>query len=169
VQGHEFADLIGSVVGRGREADVASWKSIQHLTRNLDGFRPGVFRGPAVDHAGATALNTLSSHPEWDEQQVRGLVTSIPKVFGDYRSAVTDFEASEAAKLETLAWALRKLAEIKTFSTNPGAVEDLESRLGAFLWSAWKIKSVPMTGDVRPAAARKTRRYDLLPATWRFA
>jgi hypothetical protein len=151
----------------GRERYRAQWLACCEVVDNPDWYRP------LPCDAFPALLQTPSGHmltPKDIEDRGRDLkgegATPLGTVFGWWRAHVTDVEALNAGRLQTLAVTLQTLADLHRKSTDPNAVSLRIEELGAFVENVWRTL-VPMSGDVRAWSVRITRRFDLLPADWR--
>lgn len=146
----------------GRERFRAQWLACCEVVDNPEWYEPLPFdsRPPLLDH--------LKPQDVLDRgvDQKAEKATALGLLYGGWRAHVTEVEARNAARLQTLAVTLQTLADLHRKSTDPDAVSKRTAQLGLFIEGAWRV-SVPLSGDVRTWASRITRRYDLLPLEWR--
>jgi hypothetical protein len=96
--------------------------------------------------------------------------SAYPVLFGQFRAGVTEIEAQNAARLQTLAltahtllsWVDQGDAELRAFA------EPLLRRLMRHLLLAWNVQQPPPKREVREWAIRANRNYRLLPRRWRY-
>lgn len=163
-----WADLAVQLVGAtGLDRDIAEWQACTDVVRNMDAYAPKSFAAPeGWNERDWEKLNQWRSAENIDE--LRELANASPKVFGTWLVAVTNHEAAEASKLETLVWVLRTLYRLRDQSTDTALVDKLATRIGDALVMVWKCQTVPLEGDYRAWAIRHTRLYRDLPRHWRF-
>lgn len=162
----DWGDLaVRLLTSTGRDRDVAEWQACAEVVRSLDQYRPG----------DAPRVGTLPEQEQVrrlrqfrDIADIREAAMAFPLAFGYFRSAVLDFEAVEAAKLQTVLWCLRVLYRLRDQARDTDAIDALATRIGDLLTVEWRCADVPLTGDFREWSTASTRRYDLLPKSWRY-
>jgi hypothetical protein len=146
----------------GRERYRAQWLACCEVIDNPDWYRPldcDAFP-PLLDRLTPADILARGRNAKDD------CATALGTVFGAWRAHVTDVEARNASRLQTLALTLQTLADLHRKSSHPEQVNTRVAELGRFVEDVWRT-SIPMGGDIRAWAVRITRRYDLLPAVWR--
>lgn len=162
VRAVDWSGVVESVLAArdGRERFRAQWLACCEVVDHPDWYTPLPF----------DVQPQLLGHTNPQDLRDRGTdgerATALGVVFGQWRAHVTETEARNAGRLQTLAITLQTLADLHYKSTSPDAVAGRIAALGAFVERGWRV-SVPMSGDIRTWASRVTRRYDLLPREWR--
>lgn len=160
----DWAGLVECLLeGRtGPELHRAQWLACCEVVDHPELYRPLACdeRPPLLDHLTPGDI----AERGFDAKGERA--TPLGVVFGSWRAHVTETEACNAARLQTLAGTLQTLADLHRRSTHPERVAARMATLGAFVEGAWGT-AIPLSGDLRAWAARITRRYDLLPRAWR--
>lgn len=167
------------VAPAGRERDVAEWRLCADVCSRLGDYAPVDFRmghEAGWSHEEQQGIGMLLAKRHMDTDDLRGVVANFigpgsETTFGKWRVAVSSFEESEAAKLRTLAWILSVLNRLRELpDAKPEHIDPLVNKLADFLRTAWRARldKVPIGRDASGWAARGTRRYDLLPKSWRF-
>jgi hypothetical protein len=149
----------------GRERFRHQWLACCEVVEHPDSYLPVRCdeRPPLLDHLSPADLeqHVLQAHAD-------GSVVSknIAKAWSAWRTTVTEVEAQNAQRLQTLAITLQTLADLFRKSSHPEQVSQRIAELGTLLERDWGL-AVPMQGDIRTWSVRMTRRFDLLPAEWR--
>lgn len=146
----------------GPELYRSQWLACCEVVDNPDAYRPLPFneRPPLLDFLSPSDILERG----YDQKAEKA--TPLGTLFGGWRVHVTDVEALNASRLQTLATTLQTLADLHRKSTDPERVSTRIAELGSFVERVWRT-SIPMSGDVRAWAVRMTRRFDLLPSDWR--
>ena len=151
----------------GRERYRSQWLACCEVVQNVEWYHPLEYDAFPV------LLQTSSGHaltPKDIEERGRDLkgetTTALGVMFGWWRAHVTELEALNAGRLQTLAATLQTLADLHHRSSHPEQVNGRIAELGDFVERVWRT-SIPMGGDIRAWSVRITRRYDLLPRDWR--
>jgi hypothetical protein len=170
----QWANLAFAIVAAPAEQrSAATFHAVTQTLHNAKAYQPAGFAGVAEwtrdEDDFLQALRAQYSAANGDGRfDLRAAANARPYAFGKWRAAVTDHEAIEASKLQTLLWAVRALYDITPAHDNPEVCARLGKGLYEQLITTWKCDVVPMEGDYRAWAIRQTRRYDLLPKAWRF-
>lgn len=161
------ARVLAIYTSTGRERDIAVWTSCEDVVRNLDAYREAPF---VETQALREKHDFLERLRELDYDMLRDAAQTDPMAFGTYRNAVLDLEGSNARKLQVLVWTLRELYRLRDLPScsNPSLIDPLTESVGNALHFSWKLADVPLDGDYRDWAVKNTRRYDLLPRSWRY-
>ncbi len=89
---------------------------------------------------------------------------------GSYRAAVTELEALGAQRLAVVCSTIRTLCKLGDRTSDPDTLKRIDgmlTRLGAHLTLAWNLDLPADGADLRTWSVQATRRYDLLPRSWR--
>jgi hypothetical protein len=160
----DWPALVACLMSRddGRDRFRAQWLACCEVVNNPDWYRPVAFdeRPPLLDFLTPKDILERGRNPKDDS------TTPLGTIFGGWRAHVTDVEARNASRLQTLAVTLQTLADLHRKSTDPDVVRTRVAELGEFVERVWRT-SIPMSGDVRAWSVRITRRFDLLPQDWR--
>jgi hypothetical protein len=158
---------------QGRERDVAEWTIAADVVRRIDDHEPGTFQ--PRHSAGWTReehefIESIRSRENTDIDQIRQQAEGNPYAFGKWRVMVLDFEELEARKLVALWWAFQvfeRLAKLESSDTQ--TLNRQQMRIADCLRIRWRahLDKIPAT-DPRGWATRGSRRFDLLPKSWRF-
>lgn len=92
------------------------------------------------------------------------------QAFGQWRNAVHELEALNTRRLFTLGWTARELSSLRDETTAPEVVDRIGATLAQWLHDEWRTDVDLSLGwaAMQAWAVRRTRRYDLLPKTWRY-
>lgn len=165
----EWAKTVSTLVdapsGSSAKA-AAAWSTCVDVAKHLADYRPRGFRGAELSQLETAWVNGML-HRRLDIASVREEASNHPKTFGMYRTSVLDHEASEAARLGVLLWAMETLK--KLVDSGVEVSPKLTGAIGDFVAHQWRVTEIPFGGDLRTAAIKATRRYDLLPKAWRYA
>lgn len=160
--------VVQALTAVGKDRDVAEYRVCLAVLRNLGKYAPSKFTHPVGwsvgDQNALSALSAGSRRPE----DMRSIAEGIPQIFGAWRCHVTDYETQEAVKLQTVVGVLRTLYKIRDRSTDTVLIDRMISSIGDLLALDWRCRDVPLNGDHRQWASRSTRRFDLLPISWRY-
>lgn len=145
-----------------RDRDLAEWNAARDVAEHPRDYAPKAFVSP------------LASQVErWFSLDHEGLVTTAqtnPTVFGAYRIEVLDYEGRCAKQLEALVWAYNTLF---TLSQKPGAkterIMEACQPIADMLQQDWRVQADFLkVSKLRGWTSKQTRRYDLLPVSWRY-
>lgn len=92
-------------------------------------------------------------------------------VLSGYRLAVTELEAQSAQRIAVLCSTIRTLLKLGDRTEDPNTIERIDamlSRLGGHLALAWRMEPPALSIDLRTWSVQVSRRYDLLPRSWRY-
>lgn len=92
-------------------------------------------------------------------------------VLGGYRAAVTECEAQSAQRLAVVCSTVRTLLRLGDRTNDEptlARIDGMLTRLAAHLSLAWRMDPPPDSTDLRAWTVQVTRRYDLLPRSWRY-
>jgi hypothetical protein len=96
---------------------------------------------------------------------------SFALAVGSYRAAVTELEALSAQRLSVVCSTIRTLCKLGDRTSDEHTLKRIDgmlTRLGAHLTLAWNLDLPADNADLRTWSVQATRRYDLLPRSWRF-
>jgi len=99
-----------------------------------------------------------------DSQALRVALGNVPALgrrLSAWRSAVFDLEARNAKRLSVLVAGIIGL-------TSVDGSEALQGKLTRHLYGQWDVRGKDVAGASRDDFVRWTRRYDLLPRSWRY-
>lgn len=170
----DLSPLGESIAGpNGRERDVAEWTIAADVVRRISDYERGTFN-PRHDGGWSRDehdfIESLLARGHMDIDQARQQAESGPYAFGKWRVMVTDFEEQEAGKLRTLWWAFNVFERlVKLVGADAQALNRQQMRIADCLRIRWRahLDKIP-NDDPRGWAARGSRRFDLLPHSWRF-
>lgn len=151
--------------GSDRERDLRAWQLCELVVEQLDAYRPAALN-PRVTAELAGLLGSLRNASQ-DPDTLRSIALTQAVAFGTYRVDVQNHEVREAAKLQTLVETLRGLYRLRDRSDKPAKIDRAARLIGDLLVEVWHCQDVPLEGDHRTWATRKTRDYRALPAAWR--
>lgn len=166
-----WGTLIGQTIGASGRAD-AQFRAALAVAQNPSSLKPLVFSHPAEwdnDETGARKhqfVETLRNN-SGSVADMRELAQANPLAFGEWRRAVSDHEAQNAAKLQVLVWVLRCMHS-RLDDDEDGLVAKFKYRVQEHLAMDWGIHEFPLEGDYRPWCVQSTRNLRLLPVAWRF-
>jgi hypothetical protein len=149
----------------GRERFRQQWLACCEVVENPDSYVPAPYeeRAPLLDFL---TPKDLEQHVEQARMDASAVSKNIATAFTQWRLHVTEVEAQNAQRLQTLASTLRTLSDLYGKSSDPEQVSARIAELGMLLERRWRL-AVPLNGDIRTWAVCMTRRYDLLPREWR--
>lgn len=148
---------------------LVEWDICKDVVRHAADYSPADFEMPGewgeADHRHVNGMRNVK-----DLSELRTVAEVRSSAFGRWRDEVMNHEAREANKLQTVLWCLRVLYVLRDRGEfNEQVADQIALKLGTIISMEWKCKSVPLEGDYRQWAITETRRYDLLPKSWRYA
>jgi hypothetical protein len=151
----------------GRDIRVAQWRACCEVLATLEAYRPVEFDAfPSLLLAPDGSMLAPADVADRVKDPRTEAATPLGVLFGWWRAHVTDVEARNAGRLQTLAQTLQTLADLHDKAIDQTPVHERIAELGQFIEDTWRT-AVPLSGDIRGWAVRITRRYDLLPRAWR--
>jgi hypothetical protein len=153
-----LSDAIREILGSdGRARDVALYRVCQDVCETLGVYYARPVPVPVLPEA-FRGVSTESLR-----QQVQ--TPAIGFSFGIFRNGVLEFEGTCARRLEVLRSTARTLLRLRDQAHSPEKLDRMLDAVGSFVHSVWGV-DLDLTGD-RAWSLRVSRRYDLLPVSWR--
>lgn len=145
-----------------RTRDIALFRSAEDVLRSVETHYLRPRPPPIPDPLRGATLETLRTKL----RDPAGNPTAYGKTFGDFRNAVLMHEETCAQRLDVLRGTAKLLERLSTVTTDLARIQRMQTDLAAFLAQRWGI-DLPLGSIDRAWPLRVSRRYDLLPPTWR--
>jgi hypothetical protein len=94
--------------------------------------------------------------------------SSLARELCGYRVRVTELEAQNSKRLETLVWCKFELEALRELVEEPSDIDHALQRLQFFLRGTWRTEIPEEPKAVRLWAIRETYDYEALPREWRY-
>lgn len=153
------SDLVRDVLqGSGRKRDVALFHVCRDVVETLDFY----YAPPGPVPALPDALRGVSFPGLCELVREKPAVAFI---FGTFRNLVLEHEETCARRLEILRSSVRTLLRLRELAHDAARINAMLTEIGAFVSEVWR-RDLDVSGD-RDWSLRVSRRYDLLPRSWR--
>lgn len=145
-----------------RDREVAEWEAASDIARHPSDYACKRFLFAEWDR--------IVPWFNMDPDALRFTALSNQELFGKYRVSVLDYEGACAKQLDALAWAARTLYAMRD---KPGAnttrIDNAMTPIAGVLSDSWGVPDnfLKLSLD-RAWSTTFTRRYDLLPRSWRL-
>lgn len=148
---------LGIFDGDARARDVALFRVAEDVLRSLEDCY-GPPKAPAfLDACRGMSLESLQKRVE---------DPAFALLFGQFRSGVLEHEERAARRLTVLLSTARTLTRLQVGAKEPERLAGMCERLGRFVAERWRM-DLNLDEPDRDWALRVSRRYDLLPPSWR--
>lgn len=173
----DLQDMGLGFTSSGPERDAADLQVCSEVVRELNRYLPAefderaAFTGEYSERFSKRQAVGQAIGNGLDIDGARSFAEMSPAAFGEWRAAVTEFEAREAQNLQMLVWTLRTLYRLRDAGFDVDAIAEM---VGNVLTDQWKCnpQRIPLRHDAdwRAWAERGGRHRGLrfLPMTWRF-
>lgn len=144
--------------GESRERDVALYRVALDVCKSV-----GAHYGPPEPPQPISGLSGMSL------EVLRGKLrddSSFARIFGQNRASILEHEEKCARRLDVLRSTAATLVRLAQKAEDPSRLHAMLDELGTFVAHRWRIDINLDTSD-RDWSLRVSRRYDLLPPSWR--
>lgn len=145
----------------GAERDLSLFRLAVELCDALPSYSPARFQARPYELVDKTFLQIEASLGN----------AAFCAVLGGYRASVTEHEAISAQRLLVLcstARTLLKLCDRTSDEQTLRRIEGMLTRIAGHLALMWAVEPPAASIDLRTWSVQVTRRYDLLPRSWRY-
>lgn len=145
-----------------RTRDVALFRSAEDVLRSLEThYLPP--RAPCMlDSLRGQTLEALRDRIGGESPQNQ----AFARQFGEYRNVVLLHEETCARRLDVLRGTAQTLERLVAGARDPDRLRGMLTTLAEFVAARWRV-DLPLGPVDRGWSLRVSRRYDLLPPTWR--